>query len=347
MRFKTSTLAIVLTFVVSTGMLVALVGLTFSQIRIEDDKTYKADFTDASGLVANVDVRGSGVAIGSVKSVKRRDAGGVVVTFTVPKSMTLTSATEARIRYANLTGDRYLEVTPGEAESSAAALPADATIPESRTRPALELDDLFAGFDPLMQALSPDEVNELTSNILGVTNGQSGAVESMLANVGSFTSGLAERDELIGSVIDELSQTLATVDDRRAEFDNIITGLASLTGKLDRDRDELTDGLAQFSTVGSDLADFLEVVRPGLKANIDQLGTTAAALNADDEYVNRVLGRLSDAVSRVGRLGGNASQFNFFVCGIKVALDIPGQDKLQLPGVYATNERCKNDPGDK
>ncbi len=342
MRFKTGTLLQVLLFVGTTGLLIALVGATFAQVRIEDNDTYRADFTDASGLDTNVDVRVNGVTVGSVSSIERRDSGGVVVAFTVPKDLDLTTATQARIRYANLTGDRYLEITQGEDAASAQPLKVGATIPESRTQAALELDDLFAGFDPLMQALAPEEVNELTTNILAVTEGEAGAVESMLANVGSFTSGLAERDELIGSVITNLGTALGTVDARRAEFDRLIVGLDGLTAQLDQDRAAYGQALTQFALLGTDIGDFIENIRPGFATNIDNLATVSERLTAEEPYLREILAIAPDALNRLGRLGGNASQFNFFLCGLRVRVEVPGTTTGVLsPNLWASDDRCK------
>lgn len=342
MRFKTGTLLQVVAFALSTGLLIALVGATFAQIRIEDNHTYRADFTDASGLDTNVDVRVNGVTVGSVSSIERRDGGGVVVAFTVPKDLDLTTSTQARIRYANLTGDRYLEITQGEAVETAETLKVGSTIPESRTQAALELDDLFAGFDPLMQALAPEEVNELTTNILAVTEGESGAVEAMLANVGSFTSVLAERDELIGSVITNLGAALGTVDERRADFDRLVVGLDGLAAQLEQDRAAYGQALTQFTLLGTDIGDFIEAIQPGFATNIDNLAVVAERLTAEEPYLREQLALSADGLNRLGRLGGNASQFNFFLCGLRVRVEVPGTSTGVLsPNLWASDDRCK------
>lgn len=345
MRFKTKSLVQVITFVVSTGLLVAFIGATFSQMRIEKSDTYKAVFSDASGLRNHVDVRGSGVSIGSVKGIERREAGGVLVTFTVPKKLKITESTHARIRYANLTGDRYLDLTPGE-DAQATRMAPGSTIPEKRTQPALELDDLFAGFDPLMQALDPNEVNQLTKNIIGVTEGQAGAYESMLANVGSFTKNLSARDELIGDVITQVSETLATVDDRRVELDKLVVDLDRLANGLRKNDAAVVRGLADLSELGTQVADFLEAVRPGLKANIDSLGTVAKNLNDVEPFIRTTLKNAALGLSRTGRLAANGSMFNFFLCGTRVQFDVPGSKasdptKVYSPTLWAKDDRCK------
>lgn len=346
MRFKSSTLAQVIAFVAVTGVLVALVGLTFSQVRIEDNATYKAVFSDVSGLETSVDVRGSGVSIGAVKAIERRPEGGVLVTFSAPKTLRLTTTTEARIRYANLTGDRYLDLTPGS--GTGRRLAPGSTIPESRTTPSLELDDLFAGFDPLLQALDPQEVNQLTSNIIALTEGQSGAYESMLASVASFTTNLSERDELIGGVISELSETLATVGARTGQVDQLVMDLDKLATGLRKNRRAIVGGLSDLSHLGTQVADFLTAVRPGLKANLDALGVVARNINSVEPYIRETLSHVKVGLARAGRLAVNGSMFNFFLCGVRVRVDVPGTGEgnadptgILSPTLYAKNDRCK------
>ena len=90
-------------------------------------------------------------------------------------------------------------------------LPSGGTIPVSRTKPALNLTELFNGFQPLFQALTPTEVNQLSMNIVKVLQGEGGTVGSLMSNTASLTNALADRDELIGRVIDNLSAMLKTV----------------------------------------------------------------------------------------------------------------------------------------
>ena len=63
----------------ATGVLVVLIGnLTF-----ESTRTYKAVFSDATGVVKGDDIRIAGVKVGSVKKVEIADRTHALVTFTV------------------------------------------------------------------------------------------------------------------------------------------------------------------------------------------------------------------------------------------------------------------------
>ncbi len=76
---------------------------------------YTADFTDASGLRPNADVRiRGGVKVGKVTAIEMRqseDAAHAEVSFTLLEPHKLTDQTKAAVKYANLSGVRYVDVT--------------------------------------------------------------------------------------------------------------------------------------------------------------------------------------------------------------------------------------------
>jgi len=330
----------VLLFVTTMGLLIAMVGIVFGRVRIQSSNAYEAVFTDASGLTAGSDVRGNGVAIGTVKSIELEDGHRAVVRFTVAEDVSLTEASEARIRYANLTGDRYLDLVPGS-DRHAPELEEGGRIPVERTRPALDLDSFFQGFDPLMRALDADEVNELATNVIRVTQGQAGAVETMLANVGSFTSRLADRDEIIGETITNLSSALTVLDGHHEDLDDLVVGLADLMDGLAKDRKAIGSSLASINTAAVDTADLLARVRPGIKANIDQMGELARAINANTPEIREILDLYPSLARKLGRLGAYGSFFNFYLCGVKLKLDLPGEPlDVYTPWVIDDKGRC-------
>ncbi len=100
------------------------------------------------------------------------------------------------MRYKNLIGDRYLELSDGNGQGN--PLPDGATIPAQRTSPALDLDTLLNGFKPLFTGLDPTQINAVSTEIIQVFQGESGTVSSLLTTVGALTSTLADRDQLIG-----------------------------------------------------------------------------------------------------------------------------------------------------
>ena len=91
----------------------------------------------------------------------------------------LPAAVQATINYRNLVGQRYIALTEGEG-SAGRTLEEGGVIPLAQTKPALDLTTLFGGFRPLLQALSPADMNRVSFEIIQVFQGEGGTVESLL-----------------------------------------------------------------------------------------------------------------------------------------------------------------------
>ena len=192
-------------FVLVTTMATALLAITIGNISFGATKSYKAVFSDATGVVKGDDIRIAGVKVGTVQGVEIVNRDQAVVEFDVDEQHRLTESIQATIRYRNLVGQRYIALTQGP--GGAGVLREGATIPLERTQPALDLTVLFNGFKPLFAALSPGDVNKLAYEIIQVFQGEGGTLESLLGRTASVTSTLAARDELIGDLISNLNDT--------------------------------------------------------------------------------------------------------------------------------------------
>jgi phospholipid/cholesterol/gamma-HCH transport system substrate-binding protein len=340
MNRRLRALPYVLVFVLVTSLLTGLVAVTLGRIKIQDSTSYAADFTDISGLRPGMDVRASGVSVGTVGDLELNARMATVrVGFSVPRDLPLTTTTQARIRYANLTGDRYLDLTRGE--DTGTPLRADSVIAVANTLPALDLDALFNGFKPLMQALSPNDVNALTASLIAVTQGQAGSVQSLLANVGSFTNDLADRDELISSVIDNLNVVLTTIDDRRPQLDNLVVNLAGLLDGLAQDRKQIGGSLASIGDFTVEARKLLEVMRPELRGTLVQLERVSQAVNSNTAFVDKNLAKFPELIAKLGRGGSYGSFFNFYLCGIRFKVGAGEGTDVYSPFTLSKEPRCQ------
>ena len=95
-------------FAVVTITLTTLLGLTIANTNLGDTHSYRARFTDATGLNSGDDIRVSGVRIGQVDSISVVDNRYADVTFDVEASRRLPASVTATIKYRNLIGQRYL-----------------------------------------------------------------------------------------------------------------------------------------------------------------------------------------------------------------------------------------------
>ena len=321
-----------------TGLLAAIMG----NIGFGAGTTYQAVFSTASMLQKGDDVRVAGVSVGEVKEVEHYDRTEALVTFRVQSEVPLTTASRAEIRFLNLVGDRYLALEEG-ADTDAEPLAPGATIPIGQTKPALDLTTLFNGFQPLFQALNPQQVNDLSMNLVQVLQGEGGTVQGLLQKTASLTNTLADRDQLIGRVIDNLGQTLETVDSRHQELNDLVVGLKDWMGGLARDRGTIGASLDSISDLTVVVADLLRQGRPLVRSDVAKLRRLAALLNEkkNSDQLTELLDRLPESMTDQTRTGTYGSWYSYYICGFSGRITVPA-GLGNLPGVKQLTAQLNN-----
>src|SRR5271168_1746389 len=97
---------------VSLFLVFALIAV-YAQLRFQPEKTYKALFTNVSGLEGGNFVRIAGVDVGKVKNITVQPDSRVLVEFGASDAVVLTEGTRAAIRFADLVGGRYVALEEG------------------------------------------------------------------------------------------------------------------------------------------------------------------------------------------------------------------------------------------
>lgn len=331
-----------LVFTTVMALIFAGLAVVFSQVRFSSSESYQADFTDASGIKSGDKVRIAGVPVGAVEGVQVGDDNLAEVSFSVDKKYPLLQSTKATVRYENLVGDRYLELLEGA--GSTEALADGDTIPVSQTAPALDLDLLLGGFKPLLRGLDPNQVNDLTGALLQVFQGQGDTLVSLLGSTSSFTTTLADRDQLIGEVITNLNATLTTINDKGDQFSTTIDQLQQLVSGLAQDSDPIGNAIPKIATATGDLATLLQGARPDLQSTIAEANRVATQVNLGEDQVDWVLERLPETYKQLIRTGSYGSFFQFYTCAVNFKFSGPDGKDLVLPAPVApeqTTGRCE------
>jgi phospholipid/cholesterol/gamma-HCH transport system substrate-binding protein len=328
-------------FVVITVAATAVLGLTIANVDFGGSATYRARFTDVTSLNVGDDVRIAGVKVGEVTSIDIVDRRQAEVGFQVQSDVRLPASVTATIKYRNLVGQRYIALAQGTGAMDA-SLPAGGTIPLARTQPALDLTELFNGFRPLFQALSPDDVNQLSYEIIQVFQGEGGTVDTLLANTAQLTSTIANKDKVIGEVIDNLNNVLNTVNANTSQLGDLITTTQQLVSGLAADRQPISDAIGSLGDLANTTAGLLEQGRAPLKSDIASLGTLAGTLNANQGTVEHFIQFLPRKLSEIIPTASYGSWFNFFLCSAGGTVAVPPViPAVTLPLEPVTQPRCK------
>ena len=329
-----------LIFIVVTTLATSVLVVLIGNLNFEKSNTYKAIFSDATGVVKGDDIRVAGVKVGSVKNVKIVHRDEAEVTFTVRRATALTESSKATIRYRNLVGQRYIALDQGTGDPNA-FLPVGGQIPLARTRPALNLTDLFNGFKPLFAALSPDDVNQLSYEIIQVFQGEGSTVRDLLANTAALTTTIADKDQVIGQVIDNLNTVLNTVNADTNQLSGLIVTLQQLVTGLAQDRQPISDAIGALGNLANTTAGLLDQGRAPLKSDIAGLGALSKNLDDNQATVQHFIQYLPQKLTSLIPTASYGSWFNFYLCSAGGQLTpAGGASPFVIPVEPVTQARC-------
>jgi phospholipid/cholesterol/gamma-HCH transport system substrate-binding protein len=326
-----------LVFVVVTSLATTVLVVTIGNLDFGSSREYRAEFTDATGVNKGDDIRVAGVRVGTVSEVEIVDRTRALITFSVDRDTSVNGGTNAAIRYRNLVGQRYISLTQEVGDTR--RLPAGSTIPVSRTTPALDLTVLFNGFKPLFEALSPEDVNQLSYELIQVFQGEGGTLEGLLAHTASVTSTLADRDEVIGDLIDNLSLVLDHVADRDKQLTRLIQSFRTLVGGLKKDRNAILGSLEEVSALSVETASLIDGIREPFVKDIKELRAVAGNIDKNKAELDRAIQVLPIKLRKIGRTAIYGSFFNFYLCEFQGRVNLPRD--VSIPVKYTTgSDRC-------
>jgi phospholipid/cholesterol/gamma-HCH transport system substrate-binding protein len=324
-------------FAVVMMMLTACLFFIFGQYQTGSTKDYSAVFADASRLKTGQSVRVAGMRVGTVNSVKLRQDKTVLVSFDADPSVRLTTGTRAAVRYLNLVGDRYLELIDGPGDAS---LPPGSQIPKERTQSALDLDLLLGGLKPVIRGLNPQDVNALSASLIQIFQGQGGTLQSLFSNTSGFTTALADHQQIIQALIDNLRTLLGTLTKEGDKFSGTIDRLEQLVTQLAAERDPIGTAIESLNNGTASVADLLTDARAPLAGTVEQLSRLAINLDGQKDRLDTSLQKAPENYRKLVRTGSYGSFFNYYICELKWRVtDLQGRTAV-FPWITQEGGRC-------
>ena len=324
-------------FVVVTVLATYVLVATISNAGGQDTSTYHARFTDVTGLLVGDDVRVAGVQVGKIEGIKVADHNQAEVDFSVVKTRPLPTSVIAAIKYRNLVGQRYLDISQG-AGTPGSNLPDGGQIPLAQTRNALDLTVLFAGFKPLFEGLDATSINNLSQEIIDIFQGQGGTISALFQQTAELTNAIADKDAVIGNLITNLDSLLTTVNTRDTQLSSLIIQLKNWVGGLAADRQAIGDSLDGINALTATTAGFLQTIRPPLAQDIKDVTALSQNINSQADVYSGVLQRLPVKIAALTRTATYGSWFNFYLCEFNATLTL-GSVTL-TPNITTASSRC-------
>ncbi|WP_459545488.1 MCE family protein [Nocardia sp. X0981] len=317
-------------------VLSACLIIVFGEYRSGSTTEYSAVFTDSSGLRAGDTVRVAGVVVGSVRGVSLQDDHTVRVQFDADRRLALTTGTEIAVRYLNLVGDRYLEITdrPGN------TLPPGGQLPVENTTGALDLDLLLGGLKPVIQGLNARDVNALTWSLLEIVQGKEGTVHSILGRTASFAAALADNNDTVEQLIDNLNTVMNTLAAEGGRFSGLIDRLQQLISELTAERDPIAAAIDSLEAGTATVADLLVQGRAPLAGAIDQVNQLAADIDGDKATLDSALQKAPENFRKLVRTGAYGNFIQYYLCDLTIRVNDLSGEVVEIPAAVQTDGRC-------
>ncbi|WP_149360525.1 MCE family protein [Lolliginicoccus suaedae] len=325
-----------LVFAVITIASVSVLAVAVANYLPTSGAKYTAHFTDVTSLSVGDEVRIAGVRVGKVTAINLLPQGAdrdiAEVEFQLQEGMEVPANVDAAIRYRHLAGQRYMLLTRGTTGNESEVLESGDVIPLERTTPAVNLTVLFNGFRPLFETLDPNDVNRLADQIIQIFQGERTTVTQLVANVGTLTNAIADKDQVIGAVITNLNSVLERVNEHDEDIKDMVTSLDILVSGLAEDRGTIGSAVDSLSVLTTELSGLLESSRPSIQGTIGGVEQLAGNLNANSGEVESALQNLPVKLERVGKTASLGSWFSIYLCGLDIMLGPGAPSTVSVPG---------------
>ncbi|WET77900.1 MCE family protein [Amycolatopsis sp. QT-25] len=259
-------------------------------------------FSRAVGVYSGSDVRVLGVRVGQVESVAP-DGERVKVVLTVDGSTPIAADSGVLVVAPSVVADRYVQFT--KLTRAGNRLDDGAVIPVERTGTPVELDQLYSSLDTLAKALGPQGANAdgALSELLrtGAKNlrGNGKPFNESVRNFADLARTLSGNSQNLFATVDELQRFTSMLATNDRNVGEVNRQLASVTGTLARNKDELARALNGLGGALAEIQQFIRDNRALIKSNVDKLAVTTGTLAGKRAALAETLDTLPLAVTNL------------------------------------------------
>ena len=248
---------------------------------------YYADFSEATQLADNADVRISGVPVGRVVRSRAHDGRTRAEIEIDSRYAPVPRDTEAILRVKTLLGETYVEVTPGT--KAAGMLPDGGLLDAGQVRETVELDEVLRALDArtrrrlqkllrgmagALEERGPD-INAAVANfdpfmddsteVLQVLDRQRRAVQTLVRDSGTVLTAASSRQGALRALVEAGDTILATTARRESQLAETVRILPTTLRELRPTLDELAATTRVAAPVVRDLRPGARVLAPALR----------------------------------------------------------------------------------
>ncbi|MGW5716586.1 MCE family protein [Amycolatopsis sp. NPDC003865] len=286
--------------------------------------TYSAEFSEASGLQKDNDVRVAGVKVGKVSDIEL-DGASVKVSFKV-KDAWLGDRTSAAIKIKTLLGQKYLSLDP-QGEGS---LNPGTAIPRDRTMAPYDVLDAFRGLSQTVDNIDTKQLAQSFDTISQTFANTPQDVKGALSGLSKLSDTIASRDEQLSNLLANTREVSQTLVDRDAEVQKLLTDGNKLLDELSKREDAITsllNGSRELATQLQGLIDDNDKQLDPVLTSLDQL---TSMLQRNQDSLADGIKKFAPFIRVFTNTIGNGRWFDNYICGLL----LPSMGPINEEGCY-------------
>jgi virulence factor Mce-like protein len=200
--------------------------------RVSNDFPVTVTFDHVGQLLrVTGDVKLRGVLIGKIARIDHLRDGTARVTLALDKELRIPADVNASVRGKTLFGEKYVALID-PTHPTGEVMKSGAVIPQSRTVPAFELEQVLQSLLPVLDATEPGDLG---------------------GSLHALAEGLAGNEEAAKRAIDNSLIVLRSIGANRADLDRLLAGADEGTDALKRASPDLAAALNELDAVANEL----------------------------------------------------------------------------------------------
>lgn len=278
---------------------------------------FSTSFNDASGLAVGDDVRMAGVRVGRVDSIDLKD-GKASVNFEVQDNQKVYANTRAAIRYQNLIGQRYLALSlDGPTPAAELSVGSELRLP---SEDSFDVTKLLAGFQPVFDTLTPEQVNSLSESLIQAFQGNAVSLSRTLEEIGQVANDMANRDQVLGAIITNVGVVVRELASQGNQVQTLIDSAGKLVQGLNGSSQQFGKAIDQIGQTATGFADVFAKNR----GNLQSAGTAALqatnTLIASGAKMDLLAKNLPVFLGHLSLVVGQGAYLNIYMCDLDIAI---------------------------
>ncbi|HEY3472368.1 MAG TPA: MCE family protein [Amycolatopsis sp.] len=286
--------------------------------------TYSAEFSEASGLQKDNDVRIAGVKVGKVSDIEL-DGASVKVSFKV-KDAWLGDRTSAAIKIKTLLGQKYLSLDP-QGENS---LNPGTGIPRDRTMAPYDVLDAFRGLSQTVDNIDTKQLAQSFDTISQTFANTPQDVKGALSGLSKLSDTIASRDEQLSNLLANTREVSQTLVDRDAEVQKLLTDGNKLLDELSKREDAITALLNGSRELATQLQGLIDDNDKQLDPVLTQLDQLTSMLQRNQDSLADGIKKFAPFIRVFTNTIGNGRWFDNYICGLL----LPSMGPINEEGCY-------------